>query len=91
VTSSERSIRLHDLVARPGVHILLDHDADRPGTLQPGRFVNVHRLASVPGRGLIAVRPDGYIGFRCEATEVGQLAAWLTRLRAWQPDAETTI
>ena len=91
VTSSERSIRLHDLVARPGVHILLDRDADRPGTLQPGRFVNVHRLASVPGRGLIAVRPDGYIGFRCEATEVGQLAAWLTRLRAWQPDAETTI
>jgi 2-polyprenyl-6-methoxyphenol hydroxylase-like FAD-dependent oxidoreductase len=91
VTSSERRIRLHDLVAQPGVHILLDRDANRPGTLQPGRFVNVHRLASVPGRGLIAVRPDGYIGFRCEATEVGQLAAWLTRLRAWQPDAETTI
>ena len=83
VTSSGRSIRLHDLVAGPGVHILLDRDADRPGTLQPGRFVNVHRLASVPGRGLIAVRPDGYIGFRCEVTEVGQLAAWLTRLGAW--------
>jgi len=80
VTSAGRSIRLHDLLARPGVHILLDRDADRPGTLPPGPLVNVHRLASVPGRGLIAVRPDGYIGFRCRATEAGQLTAWLTRL-----------
>jgi len=37
----------------------------------------------VPGQGLIAVRPDGYIGFRCQTTEVGQVAAWLTRLGAW--------
>jgi hypothetical protein len=64
------------------VHILLDRDADRPGTLPPDRPVDVHRLASVPGRGLIAVRPDGYIGFRCQATEIGQLTAWLTRLSA---------
>ena len=91
VTSAGRSIWLHDLLARPGVHILLDRDAEWSDTLPPGRFVDVHRLASVPGRGLIAVRPDGYIGFRCQTTEVRQLAAWLTRLRAWQPDAETTI
>jgi 2-polyprenyl-6-methoxyphenol hydroxylase-like FAD-dependent oxidoreductase len=91
VTSAGRSIRLHDLLAGPGVHILLDRDADWLGTLPLGRFIHVHRLASVPGRGLIAVRPDGYIGFRCQATEVGQLAAWLTRLGAGQPDAETTI
>ena len=88
VTSAGRSIRLHDLLARPGVHILLDRDADLLDTLPPGLFVDVHRLASVPGRGLIAVRPDGYIGFRCQATKAGQLAAWLTRLRAGQPDAE---
>ncbi len=88
VTSAGRSIWLHDLLARPGVHILLDRDAEWLDMLPPGRFVDVHRLASVPGRGLIAVRPDGYIGFRCQATEVRQLAAWLTRLRAWQPDAE---
>jgi len=87
VTSAGRSIRLHDLLAAPGVHILLDRDADRPGTLSPGPLVNVHRLTSVPGRGLIAVRPDGYVGFRCQATEAGQLAAWLTRLGAWQPGA----
>jgi 2-polyprenyl-6-methoxyphenol hydroxylase-like FAD-dependent oxidoreductase len=87
VTSDGRSIRLHDLLARPGVHILLDRDADQLRTLPPGPLVNVHRLDSVPGRGLIAVRPDGYVGFRCQATEAGQLTAWLTRLGAWQPEA----
>ena len=85
VTSAGRSIRLHDLLARPGVHILLDRDADRLDTLPPGRLVTVHRLASVPGRGLIAVRPDGYVGFRCRTTEIGQLAAWLARINAADP------
>jgi 2-polyprenyl-6-methoxyphenol hydroxylase-like FAD-dependent oxidoreductase len=86
VTSAGRSIRLHDLLARPGVHILLDRDADQVGTLPPGLLVNVHRLASAPGRGLVAVRPDGYVGFRCRATEAGQLTTWLTRLGARQPE-----
>jgi 2-polyprenyl-6-methoxyphenol hydroxylase-like FAD-dependent oxidoreductase len=82
VTSAGRGIRLHDLLAAPGVHVLLDRDAGRPGALPPGRLVHVHRLDSVPGRGLVAVRPDGYVGFRCQAAEAGQLAAWLTRLGA---------
>lgn len=47
-----------------------------------GRFVHVHRLTSVPGRGLIAVRPDGYVGFRTGTAEVPQLAAWLIRIGA---------
>lgn len=85
VTSAGRAVRLHDLLATPGVHILLDRDADGLGTLPGGRLVTVHRLASAPGRGMTAVRPDGYIGFRCQATEVRQLVAWLTRLRAWPP------
>jgi len=77
-----RGIRLHDVLARPGVHILLDRDADRLEDLAPHRFVQVHRLASVPGRGLIAVRPDGYIGFRAGTADVGQLTAWLARISA---------
>jgi hypothetical protein len=81
-TGGGRTIRLHDLLARPGVHILLDRDADPVATLPPSRFVSVHRLASSPGRGLIAVRPDGYIGFRSQTTEIGQLATWLAWLRA---------
>jgi hypothetical protein len=92
VTSAGRSTRLHELLARPGVHILLDRDADPFGQLRPGPLVNVHRLASVPGRGLIAVRPDGYVGFRCQATEAGQVAAWLTRLGAMnEPPVDTAI
>ncbi len=81
VSSARRTIRLHDLLARPGVHILLDRDADL-GTLSPSRFVSIHRLTSSPGRGLIAVRPDGYIGFRGRTAEIDQLATWLALIRA---------
>jgi 2-polyprenyl-6-methoxyphenol hydroxylase-like FAD-dependent oxidoreductase len=82
VCSDGRAMRLHDLLARPGVHILLDRDADPLGTLPTGRFVSIHRITSSPGRGLIAVRPDGYIGFRCQTTEIGQLSGWLACLGA---------
>lgn len=80
VSSGGRTIRLHDLLARPGVHILLDRDADPLGTLPSGRLVIIHRLASSPGRGLIAVRPDGYVGFRSQTVETSELAAWLAGL-----------
>jgi hypothetical protein len=82
VSSAGRSIRLHDLLAGPGVHVLLDRDADPLGTLPPSRLVSIHRLTSSPGSGLIAVRPDGYVGFRCQTAPSGQLAAWLAMLRA---------
>jgi 2-polyprenyl-6-methoxyphenol hydroxylase-like FAD-dependent oxidoreductase len=80
VCSAGRTIRLHDLLAGPGVHVLLDRDADP--LLSADRFVSIHRLTSSPGRGLIAVRPDGYVGFRCQAAEIGQLATWLGMFRA---------
>ena len=79
VRADGRSVRLHDLLARPGVHVLLDRDADWPGDLTLGQFIQVHRLTSVPGRGLVAVRPDGYVGFRSGTAEGRQLAVWLTR------------
>ena len=80
VSCGGRRIRLHELLARPGVHILLDRDADELG-VRPGP-VHVHRLASAPGHGLTAVRPDGYIGFRSQAAGAGQLAAWLALIGA---------
>jgi 2-polyprenyl-6-methoxyphenol hydroxylase-like FAD-dependent oxidoreductase len=80
VRARGRSVRLHELLARPGVHVLLDRDADRLEGPALGHFVRVHRLQSVPGRGVIAVRPDGYIGFRSGAVEIRQLAAWLIRI-----------
>ncbi|MGH3122242.1 MAG: FAD-dependent monooxygenase [Streptosporangiaceae bacterium] len=76
------SVQLHELLARPGVHILLDRDADGLEDLTPGRFVTVHRLTSVPGRGVIVVRPDGHIGFRSRTAEARQLAAWLALVSA---------
>jgi hypothetical protein len=82
VSSAGRTIRLHDLLARPGVHILLDRDADPLGALTPSRFVSIHHLTSSPGRGLIAVRPDGYVGFRGQTVETHQLATWHALLRA---------
>jgi 2-polyprenyl-6-methoxyphenol hydroxylase-like FAD-dependent oxidoreductase len=82
VRAGGRSVRLHELLARPGVHVLLDRDADRLENPAPGRFVTVHRLTSVPGRGVTVVRPDGYIGFRSRPGETGQLAAWLALVGA---------
>jgi 2-polyprenyl-6-methoxyphenol hydroxylase-like FAD-dependent oxidoreductase len=82
VCADGQSVRLHELLARPGVHVLLDRDADWPGDLALGQLVQVHRLTSAPGRGLVAVRPDGYVGFRGGTAEAGQLAAWLTRIGA---------
>ena len=90
VSSAGRTVRLHELIARPGVHILLDRDADPLDALPPSRFVSIHRLTSSPGRGLIAVRPDGYIGFRCGTTEIGQLTVWLARIRAGAASANAS-
>jgi len=80
VSSAGRTLRLHELLARPGVHVLLERDADWPADVATGPMVNVHRLASVPGCGLIAVRPDGHIGFRCQTADASQLLAWLAHI-----------
>ncbi|HTT52671.1 MAG TPA: FAD-dependent monooxygenase [Streptosporangiaceae bacterium] len=76
VTCAGRRTRLHDLTARPGIHVLLDRDASWPAGLRPGPLVTVHRLSSVPGRGLLAVRPDGHVGFRSQVVVAGELAGW---------------
>jgi 2-polyprenyl-6-methoxyphenol hydroxylase-like FAD-dependent oxidoreductase len=82
VSAVGRSIRLHELIARPGVHVLLDRDAGRLDTLPAGRLISVHRLTSTPGCGLTAVRPDGYIGFRGQIADASQLTAWLSQIGA---------
>src|SRR5260370_11152078 len=50
VTSAGRSIPLHQLLARPGVHVLLDRDADRLDTLPLNPLPALHRLTSAPRR-----------------------------------------
>jgi FAD binding domain len=91
VTSAGRTLRLHELLARPGMHVLLERDAGRLDDLAAGPMVQVHRLTSVPGRGLIAVRPNGHVGFRCQTADATQLRAWLIHmevpLRCQRPQA----
>jgi 2-polyprenyl-6-methoxyphenol hydroxylase-like FAD-dependent oxidoreductase len=89
VCSAGRWIRLHELLARPGVHVLLDRNADRLDTVPLDPLIHIHHLTSSPGRGLTAVRPDGYIGLRSPTVEASQLNAWLTRVRAGRPEPES--
>ncbi|MGO8957230.1 MAG: FAD-dependent monooxygenase [Streptosporangiaceae bacterium] len=77
VCTGGRSMRLHELLARPGVHILLESGSDQLDTAPLGPLVHVHRISSTIGRGVTGVRPDGYIGFRAQIAEARQLAAWL--------------
>lgn len=86
VAADGRSVRLHELTARPGIHVLLERDARLARPLPAGLPVHVHRLASVPGQGLTSVRPDGYIGLRCQVADADRLDAWL-RLAGVRPAA----
>ncbi len=77
VVCAGREIRLHMVTARPGVHVLLRRDADL-GDLQTGRpLVTVHRIDSWPGHGLLAVRPDGHVGFRSGDDDRAGVEEWL--------------
>jgi 2-polyprenyl-6-methoxyphenol hydroxylase-like FAD-dependent oxidoreductase len=84
-TIGGRRGRLHELTAAPGIHVLLEPDAPwDPGMLggqAPNGRVRVHRLVGHPGRGVVAVRPDGYVGFRCGETD-GRLGDWLVLVGA---------
>lgn len=74
--------RLHGLLARPGVHLLLQRDAAPPDSTQTGSWVTVLRLMNSPGSGLVAVRPDGHVGFRCGAADPAGLTGWLSLVGA---------
>jgi hypothetical protein len=82
VTCDGRETRLHELLARPGVHVLLDRRAPPLPHEVTGPYVHVHRLTSRPGTGLVAVRPDGYIGFSSGRADDHALRRWLQRAGA---------
>ncbi|MEV0016999.1 FAD-dependent monooxygenase [Streptomyces tendae] len=73
---------LHGLLARPGVHPLLQRDALPPADALAADRVTVLRLSNSPGRGWVAVRPDGHVGFRCGAADPAGLAGWLSLIGA---------
>jgi hypothetical protein len=78
VISGDRRVRVHDLLTRPGIHVLLDNAADDIDWRGLGSPIDVHRLASAPGHGVTVVRPDGYVGYRCGIVKDQELRRWLT-------------
>lgn len=82
VTCQGRGLRLHELTARPGVHVLEQRDAAYLDRATLGPDVAVHHIDNWPGRGLIAVRPDGHVGFRSGDADPEQLHAWLQLIGA---------
>jgi hypothetical protein len=59
------------------VHILLHADAREPAAPLSGPYLHVHRLTNIPGRGVAAVRPDGYVGLLADTVDDQQLGTWL--------------
>ena len=73
-----RRLRLHDLTAgAPGIHLLLSGDATEPDLGPTGGGVTVHRLDDRPGQDVVAVRPDGHVGYRSSTADPGPLLSWL--------------
>ena len=85
VVADHGTVRLHDLTAPPGIHVLLARNARDvpPSTVGPG--VHVHRLRDRPGTAIVAVRPDGYLGYR--GTDPACLSDWLGGIGAPDRDA----
>jgi hypothetical protein len=80
VDCNGRRVRLHDLTATPGVHILLARDAEALDSAAPSSWLHVHRLDSWPGTGVAIVRPDGYLGLSAASGDSSEVAAWLARV-----------
>jgi 2-polyprenyl-6-methoxyphenol hydroxylase-like FAD-dependent oxidoreductase len=74
--------RLHTLLAQPGVQVLLHRDARPDDDLCWGPRVTVHRLTSESGFGVVAVRPDGYVGFTAGVADARTLGGWLASIGA---------
>jgi len=79
-TAAGRRVRLHQLTARLGVHLLLPAPTPAWSAPRRGPLLHVHRLATTPGSDVIAIRPDGHVGFR--GRPAGGLDSWLTRVGA---------
>ncbi|MFP3712607.1 FAD-dependent monooxygenase [Puerhibacterium sp. TATVAM-FAB25] len=82
VSVDGRRTRLHTLVASPGIHLLLDRDAQRPHDGSLAAHVAVHRIESWAGRGVVAVRPDGYVGLVSGTADRSTVDDWLSRAGA---------
>ncbi|PVZ08123.1 FAD-dependent monooxygenase [Actinomycetospora cinnamomea] len=88
VVADRGPVRLHDLTARPGTHVLLARNARDVPSAAVGPGVAVHRLRDRPGTTIDAVRPDGYLGYR--GTDPARLCGWLGDIGALDPERAPT-
>jgi 2-polyprenyl-6-methoxyphenol hydroxylase-like FAD-dependent oxidoreductase len=82
VTCDGRRRRLRELLGHPGIHLLSCRDAAPLDQQALGPRVTIHRLSDRAGAGVVAVRPDGYVGFRSARADTGELTAWLELVAA---------
>jgi 2-polyprenyl-6-methoxyphenol hydroxylase-like FAD-dependent oxidoreductase len=77
-----RQHRLHELIARPGVHLLLEHHAPQLSDGLLGPHIHTCRIENWVGRGLVAVRPDGYVGYSSTIALSDEIRSWLATIGA---------
>lgn len=77
VVVAGRPSRLHELLATPGIHVLLSRDAAWPCPGPQPFPLSVHRIEDWAGPGLVAIRPDGYVGLRSATGAPDELRRWL--------------
>ena len=82
VAHGGRRVGLQELTASPGVHLLACRDAPPLHVRGGDSRVAVHRIEDRAGGGVVAVRPDGYVGFRSPVADSGQISAWLDLVAA---------
>ena len=81
ITSGGQQIHRHDLLALPGVHVLLHDDAPLVRA-DFGPHVHLHRLPGTVHAGVVAVLPDGYVGYCSGFGEADRLHWWLNSIGA---------
>jgi hypothetical protein len=60
--------------------VLLQRQADPLQRPSLGPLVHTHRIPDWPGHGVLLIRPDGYVGFRCAIADETQITNWLAAL-----------
>ena len=76
VTVAGGPVRLHELTARPGVHVLLRREGGWPYPDRPE--ICVHRVDNWTGAAVTVVRPDGYVGLCSDSADGAEVGAWLS-------------
>lgn len=82
VTVGGRQRRLHDLLARAGMHVLLERSGPPLDPSEVDGRVHLWRVESWPGHGVTVVRPDGYVGYHHARPRPEDVTGWLAEMGA---------